>query len=95
MTYRVIRAVAYRYFPFRDEPPRVFLGRIAEEEGPLVNAEMSLVVNGIHVRNLGCGIKRAGTIRTVNFSIDSRPCSRVAIPKEPKQSPQQENDDLV
>jgi hypothetical protein len=41
----IIRAVAYGYFPFRDKPLRVFLGRVSEEEGSLVNAEMSLVVN--------------------------------------------------
>jgi hypothetical protein len=60
-----------------------------------VNAEVSLIVNGIHVRNFGCGIKRAGTTRGVNLSFDCRPCSRVAIPNEPEQRSQQENDDLV
>ena len=42
-------------------PPRIFLGRITEEEGPRVNAKMSLVVNGVHICTFSGGIKGAGT----------------------------------
>jgi hypothetical protein len=44
-TYGITGAVADGYFPFRDKLLRLFLGRITEDEGSLVNAEMSLVVS--------------------------------------------------
>jgi predicted membrane-bound spermidine synthase len=53
----IIRAVAYGYFGFRDKPLRVFLGGFTKEEASLVNAEIPLVVNGVHVRNFGRRIK--------------------------------------
>ena len=80
--------VPYVYFPFRDKLFDVFLGRIAEEERPLMNAVVSLVVDRGHVCNFGGRIKRAGATRGVNLSLKFGHPLVFAISNEPEQRPQ-------